>query len=136
MTETAQTVKELSQMAGEAFNSVLPYLDQLAQKLGQTAQYLWMLQIKQGYILAATLGFRYLITATLVGLLWAWTINKKETLWSNNCYIFFCGFSSVLTIIWCGNLMCDIKLILTLLFNTDYWAIQQLILLMKANVQF
>ena len=136
MTETTQTIKEVSQMAGEAFNSVLPYLDQLATKLGQTAQYLWMLQIKQGYILAATLCFRYLIVTLVLAFVWYFISKKKEVFWRNGCYIVSCIIATACSALLILNFMGDIKLILTLLFNTDYWAIQQLILLMKANVQF
>lgn len=141
MTETAQTVKELSQMAGEAFNSVLPYLDQLAVKLGQTAQYLWMLQIKQGYVLVATMLIKFAMYSLLTYI--AYKLAMKYRRWHNDkgtyrdmpYEIAFAPFIA-LSAFWIVSFWANVNIVLTLLFNIDYWAIQQLILLMKANVQF
>ena len=136
MTESSQTYKEVVDITKEAVSGVLPYFEKIAEQMGTTAQYLWMLQIKQGYILAATMISKWLFLLGLF-IFCIYTCNKysgrkdAEELWA------VCGFVAViLFLVLAFSFFSNVQLLLTLLFNTDYWAIQQLVLLLKGSIHF
>lgn len=141
MTETAQTVKDV-------VDTLMPYLQQAAEQLGTTAAYLWMLQVKQAYVLGAT----YLIQYVLYGLILygiyrfaKWMLEKVNPERYDEKYryqvqdglAFLGGIASFIIAIVCiVNVLSSVHTVLTLLFNPEYWALNEVISLLKGSVKF
>lgn len=137
----------------EAVREIMPYLEQVAEKLGQTAQYLWALQVKQGFIMGIGYLLQYLCWGLFVALfLWlakkTWgkyqsvvEQNKNLGYWSKEDTMpyefggmFGGGLAVAILAMWLVTLP-SIHEILTLLFNTEYWALKQVVALLKGAIR-
>lgn len=136
MNETINSVKDV-------VNSLMPYLEQAAEKLGTTAQYLWALQVKQAYVVA----FQYLISYVVFGLGWYWLIKFAKYMFEkdDDCYNprryqredglaiigFFTGL--IFVVISIIYFLSTFQTVLTMLFNPEYWALSEVVKLLRGG---
>jgi hypothetical protein len=143
MTETAQTVKDV-------VDTIMPYLAQAADKLGTTADYLWKLQVKQAYVEGITYGVQWIVTIVAFWILYKIFVNlnsqevKTHDDYGRNyettkffacCYVYVpWGLAAIANGFFTVRLITNLKLMLTLLINPEYWALNQVILLLKGGL--
>ncbi len=130
MTETAQTVKD-------EVDTIVPYLQQAADQLGTTAQYLWQLQVRQAYVVGAIDLMWHVIWLIAVAV-WM-TIGFKVINKINSeddvlqiCYWLFGTFAATAIFV----IIPSFKEMFTIFFNPDYYALNQTILLLKGAIHF
>ena len=123
MSEVTKTTKEVIEVVTTA-------LQPLADKLGTTAQYVWGLQVKQAYVdgFVALGGLMFGIVLCLLSFLLVKHLNKEEYIEIAD-FIFFlisCCFATGL-----GFILVNFSTVLNCLVNPEYYALQQLIKLVK-----
>ena len=111
----------------EMIDVVTTALQPLADKLGTTAQYTWSLQVKQAYVdgsiaLVAVL-FGILMIIPTIYLNWKYKNEYEFELWAT--------LSIIPITIGLGLVFLNIKTVFTCFINPEYYAIQQLIYLVK-----
>ena len=134
MTETAQTIKD-------SIEVLTPYLDQLAGKLGTTVDKLWMLQVKQAYIEGWSLLFGDVIFIVIQLLLLKYfskIYTFMDELDNDGVRFIICiiGVIVALIIVFVDlRILCiDLSKLLTIFVNPEYYALQQLIYLIKGGM--
>ena len=130
MTETATTVKETLEV-------ITPYLEQAAEKLGTTAEYLWKLQVQQAYVDGVYLGIIFLFTAFMC---YKW-VSTCKTFWNLAGQYYDDGVQvacvlpmMLYTIVAACSLvysLCHLQQFLTIWINTDYYALTKAIAMFK-----
>lgn len=151
MTETAQTVADVTGMATgslkDVVDSLLPYLQQVADKLGTTAAYLWKLQVMQAKVVATTYIIEYLIYIAIFYATYKYYkfLAKPGEFTDGHGYkayndrldrctprdvvpmvilLLISGLSFI-------NVVSSIQSFLTVLINPEYWALQNVIHMFK-----
>jgi hypothetical protein len=128
MNETINGVKE-------AVTGLMPYLEKAAEKLGTTAQYLWALQLKQAYVLFWT-NIVYIIL-TCFGWFIFYKGAKKLTKTQDKdlvmgLFIFLVSLGIALTASTLVHLS-SINEYMTMLFNPEYWALSEVVKLLRGG---
>ena len=127
MSEVAQTTKEVIDVIAIA-------LQPLADKLGTTGQYVWGLQVKQAYVdgSLALVGLLFGIALITVAILWMKKINDNlETQRDTEMDGFGVVASVILFIAGFIFLCTNVPTVLNCFINPEYYALHQLIKLVK-----
>ena len=122
MSEVAQTTKEVIEVVTTA-------LQPLADKLGTTAPYVWGLQVKQAYVdgFVALGGLMFGIFLCVLSLLLVKHLRKEEYIDIGDCFlVLFPVFVTGL-----GFILINFSTVLNCFVNPEYYALQQLIKLVK-----
>jgi hypothetical protein len=125
MSEVAQTTKEVIEVVTTA-------LQPLAEKLGTTAQYVWGLQVKQayvdGFVALASFMFGVMMIIGSIGILFKIFNNGEK---ASEAEAWLTGGSLISIIV--GFTICAswFSTILNCFINPEYYALQQLIKLVK-----
>ena len=123
-TETATTIKETIEV-------ISPYLQQIADKLGTTGEYLWKLQVTQAYVDASCIVAFYVLTmVAMYGFykLFRFLLNEKSNI---DGFLVLCGFILVGMILGC---MFKFKTLVTILINPEYYALTNIITMVKGGM--
>ena len=112
-------------------------LSQLAEKLGTTTEYLWGVLIKQARIEAITgiLDIILFIALLIPFYIYIkWFSKHYRKLYDNDTEIlhwFITVIVGIIMVIWFFVCICDINNIITALNNPEYWALKQVMSLVK-----
>ncbi len=122
MSEVAQTTKEVIEVVTTA-------LQPLADKLGTTAQYVWGLQVKQAYVdgLVALSGLALGIILCVLSVWLVKHLHKKENIEIGNSFLVL----SPVFVTGLGFILTNFSTVLNCFVNPEYYALQQLIKLIK-----
>ena len=114
----------------ELTKEFLTRLDALADKLGTTADYLWIVLVKQAqieaiesiFILISGIGTTYFTMK-----LWWWLVPRIEAAeHEDGGWIFLGVISSIVSIVLIISSMFSVFSIPTKLLNPEYWALQEI----------
>lgn len=113
----------------ELVKELIPYLEKLADKLGGSAEMLWALQIQQAKVTTICIVALYIINVLGIGGLFKWikSIDREEDDFEYFFSMFCAGVIAVLTAI---NVS-DFTTLITLIINPEYWALQEIIKMVK-----
>ena len=126
MSEVAQTTKEVIEVVTTALQS-------LAEKLGTTAQYIWGLQVKQAYVVGFVALAGFLFGAIMIiGSIWMFyklfNNNSKEETEVKGFLFVGSLVSLIIGCIFCASWF---STVLNCFINPEYYALKQLIKLVK-----
>ena len=123
-------------MNKEMMEMMLPYLQQLADKMGTSAEYLWKMQLQQAYVDGARIIAFYVFTLLcLLATLKVWNYGRKlrkereeagndeET---SQAFVFLLSALAIFDIL--SLIACFFKFhtLITILFNPEYYAFMNL----------
>ena len=122
MSEVAQTTKEVIEV-------VTTSLQPLADKIGTTAQYVWGLQVKQAYVdgFIALGGLMFGVFLCVLSLLLVKHLSKEKYMETDDIVIVLSPFF----VIGLGFIIMTFSTILNCFINPEYYALQQIIKLVK-----
>ena len=125
-TETATTIKETIEV-------ITPYLQQIADKLGTTGEYLWKLQVTQAYVDASCIVAFYVLTMVAAyGFYKLFRfVLKSDSEERLGVFIAFCGFVLIPMIVFC---IFKFKTLMTILINPEYYALTNIITMVKGGM--
>ena len=112
---------------------LIPLLEQLAQKLGVTADMLWSALLKQSRLYAIYYLIMFVFLAGLSIVFWRWlrwtAKNWAEIEGNNNDIPHVVGLFALGIILLVGwlVLLCDGNTVLAALFNPEYWALNKIL---------
>lgn len=146
MTETAQTVKDV-------VDTIMPYLSAAAEQLGTTAAYLWQLQVKQAYVFGIVGTIKYIVWIALccVGYkvikYFVKNYNEKNQLYTEGELTFkqfdnategciYIPFIIVAVAFGLYLSLPSLNELATVFINPEYWALNQVISLLKGSIKF
>lgn len=122
----------------EIVKELMPYLQKLADKLDSSAQVLWQMQMAQAKVIAITIVIEWIVLAVF-SVLWIKGVKKflkwREDRYSNDgidlvAMFLGVGISGTLVVLIFGCLI-DIKTLITIIVNPEYWALQEIIKMVK-----
>lgn len=125
-TETATTIKETIEV-------ITPYLQQIADKLGTTGEYLWKLQVTQAYVDASCIVAFYVLTMfAMYGFykLLRFVLSDEDGKEFTG-FLVFCGFALTPMIIYS---LFKFKTLMTILINPEYYALTNIITMVKGGL--
>lgn len=122
MTEVGQTTKEVIEVVTTA-------LQPLAEKLGTTAQYVWELQVRQSYVDGSIALVGLLFGLVVVGL--TIFLNWKHKDDEDYDFAFWSVISIIPMSVGLVFILSNINTVFTAFINPEYYAIQQMINLVK-----
>ena len=122
MTEVGQTTKEVIEVVTTA-------LQPLAEKLGTTAQYVWTLQVRQSYVDGSIALVGLLFGMAIVGL--TIFLNWKHKDDEDYDFDLWGVVSIIIMLFGLGFILININTVFNAFINPEYYALQQLINLVK-----
>lgn len=119
-------------------NNTEKLLEQLANKLGTTAEYLWQVLLKQSKVSATTDIFFFILVCIVGVVLWKvhMRLSKedKEDSYSQNLYekheFVYALPMIILALVWAGFLigsLCTMPNIINGYLNSEYWALKEVL---------
>lgn len=103
-------------------------LRELAEKLGTTTEYLWLVLVRQAPISAWTTLISIVITILLCSGLIVWVNRKiKANEGANDWHICCMGLSAVVLVITFAAILIELPMIVAGLTNPEYWALKQIL---------
>jgi hypothetical protein len=134
----------------EVIKEIMPYLEKVAEQLGTTAQYLWMLQVKQAYVVGISYLLEYLVWAILFfgyyKLCRFMYLKYNGNLFMQNPeyqYVKDDIFTGLGWMVPSGIILVTLFIVIspsiinvvTLLINPEYWALNEVIKLLKGSMK-
>jgi hypothetical protein len=118
----------------EVVKELMPYLEKAGEFLGTTAQQLWVLQVKQAYITGVSYILAWILYVLVTCFIWK-NINKVWERFNFNNEGMICTgiIMGIITILFFFSLPSP-KEILTIFINPEYWALGQVIKLLKGSI--
>lgn len=135
----------------EAIKELMPYLEKAAEQLGTTAQYLWSLQVKQAYVTGVSYLIQYLFW---LGLFYGFyrlckfmyvkyegkfTMQNPEYKYVKDYILTDLGWMIPLGILLAIVFIAfspSINTVLTLFVNPEYWALNEVVRLLRGSMKF